>query len=157
VAAVDRFGASTAFPSASTLAAQAPGYDTAYNQMTAYWNGRIATTAQPSLPNVTLPNTGGLTSPGTALANASQARTAHTATVQVAKAPFSAANNYDWLLNHDIPGELVARFTAGDFTDARNLLLIGRISEQPGFDGVGANWYWDGVWKTPWAWAIYLA
>lgn len=157
VAAVDRFGASTAFPSTSTLAAQAPSYDTAYNQMASYWNGRIATTAQPTLPNVGLPNTGGLAGPGTALTNAYKAGTAYNSIVQVGKAPFSAANNYDWLLNHDIPGELVARFTSGDFTDARNLLLVGRISEQPGFNGVGANWYYDGIWKTPWAWAIYLA
>jgi hypothetical protein len=67
------------------------------------------------------------------------------------------ANNYAWLLNHDVPGELVARFTTGDFSDARNLLLVGRTSEQQGFPSFGANWYWDGVWKTPWAWAIYLA
>jgi hypothetical protein len=53
--------------------------------------------------------------------------------------------------------ELVARFTTGDFSDARNLLLVGRTSEQPNFPSNGANWYWDGVWKTPWAWAIYLA
>src|SRR3954453_10678090 len=33
VAAVDRFGAAAAFPSTSTLAAQAPSYDTAYGQM----------------------------------------------------------------------------------------------------------------------------
>jgi len=49
------------------------------------------------------------------------------------------------------------RFELGDFTDAQNLLLVGRISEDPNFDEVGANWYWDGVWKTPWTWAIYLA
>jgi hypothetical protein len=157
VAAVDRFGATAAFPSASTLASQAPGYDTAYGQMAGFWNARVATTAQPALPNVALPNTGGLASPGTALTNAYKAGTAYNNIVQVGKAPFSAANNYAWLLNHDVPGELVARFTTGDFTDARNLLLIGRISEQPGFDSVGANWYFDGIWKTPWAWAIYLA
>ena len=44
----------------------------------------------------------------------------------------------------------------GDFTDAQNLLLIGRISEQPNFNEFGANWYWDGPWRTPLAWAEYL-
>lgn len=155
VAAVDRFGGTYAFPSAATLAASAPGYDTAYNAMAAYWNARVAETAQFTLPNVQLPNTG-LANPGTALANAVKAGTIYNLMVQVGKAPFSAANNYAWLLNHDIPGELVAKFSTGDFRDAQNLLLIGRISEQPGFNGLGANWYWDGVWKTPWAWAVYL-
>ena len=54
-----------------------------------------------------------------------------------------------------IAGSASPKRTPG--TDARNLLLIGRISEQPGFDGVGANWYYDGIWKTPWASAVYLA
>jgi hypothetical protein len=156
VAAIDRFGAAVAFPSTATLAASAPSYDTAHAQMAAFWDGRINATAQPSLPNIQLPNTG-LTNPGSALLNAYRAGTAYHLTMQVGKAPFSAANNYAWLLNHDVPGELAARFTTGDFSDARNLLLIGRTSEQPGFPSNGANWYWDGVWKTPWAWAIYLA
>ena len=154
VAAVDRFGSSVAYPSTATLAT-APNYDTAHGQMAAFWDGKVNATAAPSLPNVQLPNTG-LANPGTALRNAYRAGTVYNLLMQVGKAPFSAANNYDWLLNHDIPGELVARFSTGEFTDAQNLLLIGRISEQPGFNGVGANWYWDGVWKTPWAWAVYL-
>src|SRR6185437_111513 len=48
------------------------------------------------------------------------------------------------------------RFELGDFTDAQNLLLTGRISEVSNFNEVGANWYWDGVWRTPIAWAQYL-
>ena len=51
---------------------------------------------------------------------------------------------------------LANRFELGDFTDAQNLLLTGRISEVPNFNEVGANWYWDGVWRTPLAWAQYL-
>jgi hypothetical protein len=156
VAAIDRFGANVAYPSTATLASSAPSFDAARDQMAAFWNGRIGATAQLSLPNVTLPNTG-LASPGTALSNAYRGGTAYHLMMQVGKAPFSAANNYAWLLNHDVPGELAARFTTGDFSDARNLLLIGRTSEQPGFPSVGANWYWDGLWKTPWVWAIYLA
>jgi hypothetical protein len=155
VAAVDRFGGTQAFPSTATLAASAPSFDTARAQMQAFWTSRINATAQPSLPNLQLPNTG-LANPGTALLNAYRAGTAYHLTMQVGKSPFSAANNYAWLLNHDIPGELAARFTTGDFSDARNLLLVGRTSEQPGFNTNGANWYWDGVWKTAWVWAIYL-
>lgn len=155
VTAVDRFGGTEAFPSTATLAASAPGFDTARAQMQAFWTNRINATAQPSLPNLQLPNTG-LANPGTALLNAYRAGTAYHLTMQVGKSPFSAANNYAWLLNHDIPGELAARFTTGDFSDARNLLLVGRTSEQPGFNTNGANWYWDGVWKTAWVWAIYL-
>ncbi|SMD25271.1 hypothetical protein [Kibdelosporangium aridum] len=155
VAAIDRFGTNVSYPSTATLTSSAPGYDTAYGQMAAFWNGRVNDTAQPALPNLTLPNTG-LAHPGTALRNAYRAGTVYHLMMQVGKAPFSGANNYAWLLNHDIPGELVARFTTGDFSDAQNLLLTGRASERPGFPSVGANWYWDGVWKTPWAWAVYL-
>lgn len=155
VSAIDRFGSSTAYPSTATLSSSAPSYDTAFGQMASFWNGRINATAQPSLPNLQLPNTG-LANPGTALVNAYKAGTAYHLMMQVGKSPFSGANNYAWLLNHDVPGELVARFATGDFSDARNLLLIGRTSERNGFPNFGANWYWDGVWKTPWAWAVYL-
>lgn len=155
VAAIDRFGSSVAYPSTATLLSSAPSYDAAHTDMATFWNGRINATAQPSLPNLQLPNTG-LANPGTALVNAYKAGTAYHLMMQVGKAPFSAANNYAWLLNHDIPGELAARFSTGDFTDARNLLLIGRASEVQGFNEFGANWYFDGIWKTPWAWAIYL-
>src|SRR5262245_5677382 len=110
VAAIDRFGATAAYPSTATLAASAPSYDVAHGQMAAFWNGRINATAQPSLPNVTLPNTN-LANPGTALLDAYKAGTAYHLMMQVGKAPFSGANNYAWLLNHDVPGELVARFT----------------------------------------------
>jgi hypothetical protein len=51
---------------------------------------------------------------------------------------------------------LANRFALGDFTDAQNLLLVGRISEDPSFNEEGANWYWDGVWRTPIAWTQYL-
>jgi hypothetical protein len=76
--------------------------------------------------------------------------------MQVGEAQFSAANNYAWILNHDVPGELQARFDTGNFRDAQNLLLTARISETTNFNEVGANWYWDGVWKTVGTWADYL-
>ena len=157
VAAVDDFSAGVPLPSAATLAASAPSLATAYSHMTAYWNGRLADTPSISLPNITLPNTNSLANPGTALDNAYKAGTIYNLIMQSGEAQFSAADNYAWLLNHDVPGELIARFETGDFTDAQNLLLTARISESTTFNEHGANWYFDGDWKTPIAWAIYLA
>ncbi|HXM54209.1 MAG TPA: LamG domain-containing protein [Candidatus Dormibacteraeota bacterium] len=156
VVAVDNFGSGQALPSAATLQSSAPAYDTAFGQMSAHWNGLLAVTPAFTLPNLTLPNTNSLANPGAAMVNAYKATFVYTRIIQVSKAPFSGANNYDWLLNHDVPGILVNRFAQGDFTDAQNLLLVGRISEQPNFNEQGANWYFDGIWKTPWAWAVYL-
>ena len=157
VVAVDNFGNGAAYPTGSTLSANAPSYDTAYNQMASYWNSRLAETNTFSLPNTTLPNTGNLANPGTAMTNAYKAGTIYNLIMQVGKAQFSGANNYNWILNHDVPGELTAKFLTGDFRDARNLLLTARISEQDNWNEVGANWYWDGVWKTMGTWATYLA
>ena len=156
VVAVDNFGTGVALPTGSALSASAPGLDSAYSAMASYWNGRVAETASFQLPNLTLPNTGSLANPGTALSNAYKAGTIYTLIMQVGEAQFSAANNYAWILNHDVPGELQARFDSGDFHDAQNLLLTARISESPSFNEVGANWYWDGVWKTVGTWADYL-
>jgi hypothetical protein len=157
VAAVDNFGSGVALPGTSTLAADAPTLDSAYSTMSSYWNARVAETATISLPNLTLPNTGSLANPGSAMVNAYKAGTIYNLIMQVGEAQFSAANNYAWLLNHDVPGELMARFETGDFHDAQNLLLTARISEDPSFNEEGANWYYDGDWKTPAAWALYLA
>ena len=157
VAAVDTFSTSTNLPTTTQILAQAPSYNKAFTNMAAYWNQRLSVIPALSLPSVTLPGTGGLADPGQAIDNAYKAAFVYTRIVQVAKAPFSGANNYDWLLNHDLPGILANRFQLGDLTDAQNLLLVGRISEQPDFNEVGANWYWDGLWKTPVAWADYLA
>jgi hypothetical protein len=161
VAAVDTFGSGNALPAPATLS-QSPGqggaqsYQQAFGNMVRYWNERLSVIPRLSLPDITLPNTGGLADPGDALDNAYKAAFVYTRIVQVGKAPFSGANNYDWLLNHDLPGILANRFQLGDFTDAQNLLLTGRISEDSSFDEKGANWYWDGPWRTPLAWADYL-
>jgi hypothetical protein len=156
VVAVDNFGTGVALPTGTALSSVAPSYNTAFTQMSTYWNGRVAQTASFSLPNVALPNTGGLPNPGSALSNAFKAGTIYDLMMQVGKSEFSGANNYAWLLNHDVPGELQAKFDSGDFTDAQNLLLTARISENSTFNEVGANWYWDGVWKTLGTWADYL-
>jgi NPCBM-associated, NEW3 domain of alpha-galactosidase len=161
VAAVDTFTLGGTLPTVAQLtpAAGNPGatsYDRAFGHMKAFWTGQVSQAPTLSLPNVSLPNTGGLADPGTAMDNAYKAAFVYTRIVQVEQSPFSAANNYDWLLNHDVPGILDNRFEMGDFTDAQNLLLSGRISEASNFNEQGANWYWDGVWRTPIAWAQYL-
>ncbi|NUP48249.1 MAG: hypothetical protein HOW97_13195 [Catenulispora sp.] len=157
VVAVDNFGSGAALPTGSTLSANVPDFATADGQMAAYWNGRIGETASFSLPNVSLPNTGGLANPGTAMTNAYKAGTVYSLMMQIGKAQFSAANNYFWELNHDVPGELNARLETGDYHDAQNLLLTARISQAENYDEHGANWYYDGDWKTPSSWAYYLA
>jgi hypothetical protein len=129
VVAVDNFGTGAALPAGSALSSAAPSLDSAYSAMTSYWNGRVAETASFQLPNLTLPNTGNLANPGTALSNAYKAGTIYMLIMQVGEAQFSAANNYAWILNHDVPGELQARFDTGNFRDAQNLLLTARISE----------------------------
>jgi hypothetical protein len=154
VAAVDVFGSGQALP--TLTAGDVPRYDDAYRQMRDYWNGRLSVIPRLSLPNVPLNNTNNLADPGSAINDAYQAAFVYTRIVQSGDAPFSGANNYDWLLDHDLPGMLNNRFELGDFTDAQNLLLDGRVSEDPKFDEKGANWYWDGPWRTPVAWADYL-
>jgi hypothetical protein len=161
VAAVDDFSTSTPLPGVTALtpAKGNPGalpYDAAYQHMKGYWNQRLSVTPDLSLPNVSLANTNNLQNPGTAIDNAYKAAFIYTRIVQVGDAPFSGANNYAYLLNHDLPGILANRFEEGDYTDAQSLLLNGRISEASNFDELGANWYWDGPWRTPVAWAAYL-
>ena len=154
VSAVDTFSSTTPLPGQADLA-HVSSYDTAYQHMAGNWKSMLTTAPDLSLPNTELPSTG-LAKPGDAISNAYKAAYIYTRMVQTGKAQFSGANNYDWVLNHDAPSILDNRFQVGDFTDAQNLLLTARISEQPDFDENGANWYWDGLWKTPTAWADYL-
>jgi hypothetical protein len=154
--AIDDFGSGQTLPTGTALKGAVAGYDAAYAHMTAYWQSRLTTIPTLQLPNITIPQSG-LANPGTELANAFKANFVYSRIVQVGKAPFSGANNYAWLLNHDLPNMLANRFAIGDFQDAQNLMLAGRVSEDPNFPSNGANWYWDGLWRTPWAWAIYLA
>ena len=161
VAAVDTFSTTVALPTAAAITpashhSGALSYDAAYRNMARFWNHRLAVAPALSLPNVALPNTNSLTDPGTSIDNAYKAAYIYTRVVQAGDAPFSAANNYAYLLNHDIPGILAAKFEQGDYTGAQSLLLNGRVSEAANFNEVGANWYWDGPWRTPVAWAAYL-
>jgi hypothetical protein len=156
VAATDVFGSGKALPTAAAIARDAKSYDAAYRHMTDYWNGRLSAIPTMSLPNVSLPDTDNLTDPGTAMDNAYKAAFVYTRIVQSGDAEFSGADNYDWLLNHDVPGILDNRFELGDFQDAQQLLLTARTSEVSNYNEQGANWYWDGPWRTPLAWAEYL-
>jgi hypothetical protein len=156
VVAVDDFGSGQTLPAGTALSGAVSNYNTAYTHMANYWNGRLSAIPVLQLPNVTIPQSN-LSNPGTELSNAFKANFVYSRIVQVGKAPFSGANNYAWLLNHDLPNILANRFVLGDMQDAQNLLLAGRVSEDPNFPSNGANWYWDGLWRTPWAWAIYLA
>ena len=161
VAAVDTFSTAVPLPSAAAItpAAGNPGakpYDAAYQDMAHYWNKRLSGAPKLSLPDVALPNTNNLQNPGTAIDDAYKAAFIYTRIVQAGDAPFSGANNYAYLLDHDAPGILANEFALGDFADAQSLLLNARVSEAPNFDEQGANWYWDGPWRTPTAWADYL-
>ncbi|MGH9105001.1 MAG: NEW3 domain-containing protein, partial [Acidimicrobiales bacterium] len=160
VAAVDTFGSGNALPTivAPTVGQRSnvSGYTQAYYHMARYWQQQLSVAPTLSLPNVSLPNTNQLADPGTAIDNAYKAAFIYTRVVQTGEAQFSGADNYDSLLNHDVPGILMNRFMLGDFADAQNLLLTARISESPTFDEEGANWYWDGPWRTLLAWAEYL-
>jgi len=161
VAAVDTFSTTVSLPSVSAIT-PGPGnhgaltYDAAYRHMTDYWRDRLSVIPRLSLPNVALADTNNLHDPGTAIDDAYKAAFVYTRIVEAGDAPFSAANNYAYLLNHDAPGILANRFELGDYADAQSLLLNARVSEAPTFDELGANWYWDGPWRTPTAWAAYL-
>jgi hypothetical protein len=157
VVAVDDYGSGQPLPTGTTLAGAVSTYDSAYSHMASYWNGRLNAIPTLSLPNVTLPKTN-LANPGTQIANAFKAAFIYTRIDQVGKAQFSGANNYNYVLDHDVQQILTGRFTLGDFQDAQNLLLTGRASEtvNMSFPGYGANYYLDGWWKTPVPWAIYL-
>ena len=158
VVAVDDFGSGQPLPTGAALTGSVSTYDAAYAHMASYWNGRLASIPMITLPDLSIPNSN-LSNPGTELVNAYKANFVYTRIVQVGKAPFSGANNYAAVLNHDAPGIVANRIALGDFQDARNILLNARMSEKVdgSYPTYGANYYKDGWWKTPWPWAIYLA
>ena len=154
-AAVDTFSTNP-LPTAAAVGASAQPYGRAFAHMASYWQGRLSAIPRLDLPNVTLPHTGGLRQPGDALDNAYKAAFVYTRIVEVGAAPFSAPTTTTGSSTTTCPASWPTGSLMGDFTDAQNLLLVGRISEDPQFNEVGANWYWDGPWRTPLAWADYL-
>ena len=143
VAAVDTFNLSGTLP---TVAQLTPGpanpgaasYDNAFRHMKAFWNQRLSAVTDAFAAECVAAPHERPASPGTAIDNAYKAAFVYTRIVQAEKSPFSGANNYDWLLNHDLPGILANRFELGDFTDAQSLLLA-RVSEEPNFNEQGAT------------------
>ena len=125
--------------------------------MKAYWASRLSVVPVLQLPDVALPNAGGLSDPGTAMsmrskrpsstrtsckaAPPSSARPTTTTACSITTSPRSSPTASHWETFKTVP----------------DLLLNARVSEATNYPEYGANWYWDGVWKTPWPWAIYLA
>jgi hypothetical protein len=95
VAAVDVFGSGKALPTTTVITQDAASYRQAYRHMADYWNQQLSAIPKLTLPNVSLPDTNGLTNPGTAMDNAYKAASVYTDIVQSGEAPFSGANNYD--------------------------------------------------------------
>ena len=135
VVAVDRFGASYAWPSDTSLVA-AGSYDTHYAHMTSYWDGRLAEIAQLDLPD-------------SRLVNAYKAGMIYGEIVKDGTALNVGENGYDEIFNHDVIGILANRFAQGDLSDAKTQLARLDPNDSP------VN-YDDGHWTFPWPWAVYL-
>src|SRR5262249_52977830 len=89
------FGSGPTRPTGTALSGADSNYDTSYTHMSNYWNGRLTAIPTLQLPNITIPQSN-LSNPGTELSNAFKANFVYTRIVQVAKSPFSGANNYAW-------------------------------------------------------------
>src|ERR1035438_9454502 len=90
VAAVDTFTVGGTLPGAAALTPGQPGtgalpYDSAYQHMARYWNQRLSVIPTLSLPNLTLPDTGGLANPGEAIDNAYKAALVYPTIVPVSR------------------------------------------------------------------------
>lgn len=131
VIAVDRFGASYAWPPDSALAA-AGGYDSHYQHMTAYWAGKLAGIAAISVPDPRL-------------VNAYKAGYISTHIVKDGNDLNVGENNYDRLFDHDLIGIQVSLMEQGDLADARKYLPTLITGEYP-----------DSTYKFAWPWAVYL-
>ena len=96
----------------------APSYDRAFGT---WRTSGIGSSRVPklSLPNVSLANTSSLARPWHRDGQRLQGRVRLHPDRAGRQSPFSGANNYDWLLNHDVPGILANRFELGDFTTRR--------------------------------------
>jgi len=136
VVAVDRFGHSYPWPSASTLAA-AGSFDQHFSHMRAFWDDELSRIAQVHVPDHQLDN-------------AYRSGFIYTEIARSGDDLNTGVNNYQMEFSHDVIGILANRFTQGDYDDAHALLLEARSVV-----GVEAQ-YEDGVWTYAWPWAIYL-
>ncbi len=136
VIAVDRFGQATPWPTADALRA-AGGYDAHFAHMRAYWDARLATIAQISVPDHQL-------------VDAYRSGYVYTQIARSGDHLNTGVNGYASEFSHDVVGILANLFTQGDFADAHALLLDARsVVGMPGQ-------YLDGSWTYSWPWALYL-
>ena len=136
VIAVDRFGQSDPWPSASALGA-AGGFTAHLAHMRTFWNTELGSIAQLSLPDP-------------ALVDAYRSGFIYTQIARSGDDLNTGVNAYQQEYSHDVIGILANLFTQGDFSDAHALLLEAR-------DAVGSQGqYEDGLWTYAWPWAIYL-
>jgi hypothetical protein len=133
VVAVDRFGNSYPWPSDADLAA-AGGWDTHYDHMKNYWNGRLN-----GIVNITR-------LPDTRLIDAYKAGFIYTHIIRDGDDIHVGENGYDQVFDHDSLGILTTLFSLGDFAYARPLLNALQAKTQ----------YDDARYKNSWVWALYL-
>ena len=131
VIAVDKFGASYAWPSNSALVA-AGGYDAHYQHMTTYWDSKLAGITQLSVPDPRL-------------VNAFKAGYIYTQIVKDGNNLNVGENGYDQLFDHDLIGILVGLMEEGDLSTAQAYLQTLFSSQYP-----------DATYKHSWPWAVYL-
>jgi hypothetical protein len=131
VVAVDRFGASYAWPANAALTA-AGGYDTHYQHMTAYWDGKLAGIAAINVPDPRL-------------VNAFKAGYIYTNIVKDGNHLNVGENGYDQLFDHDLLGILVSLMEEGDLANAQAYLKT-----------LITNQYPDAIYKFVWPWAVHL-
>jgi hypothetical protein len=131
VIAVDKFGASYGWPADSALVA-AGGYDARYQDMTTYWDNKLAGIAQLSVPDPRL-------------VNAFKAGYVYTQIVKDGNNLDVGENGYDQLFDHDLIGILVSLMEEGDLSNAQAYLQT-----------LFSNQYPDAIYKHSWPWAVYL-
>ncbi|SHJ13838.1 Fibronectin type III domain-containing protein [Clostridium cavendishii DSM 21758] len=129
----DRFGKTYEWPQDSEIAS-AGSYDSHFDNMKNYWNGKLDKIAKiESLPNKDL-------------INAYKAGYIYTQIIKDGKAVHVGENGYDKVYDHDTIGIVSTLFTLGDFSEAKDLLET--LPAQLQFD--------DAKWKYSWPFAIYL-
>ncbi len=130
--ALDRFGASYAFPSEAALKA-AGGWDDHFSHMRQFWDAKLAEIAQ-------------ITTPDQQLNNAYRAGFIYTHIVKDGHTTNVGENGYDQMWDHDATGILASLLTIGYFSEAKDLLKLLPTG----------GTYADATWKYNWPWALYL-
>ena len=152
-AAVDTFGSGVALPDPATLATAAASYHSAFRHMKSFWNQRLsaiptfrcrtsrcrrATGSLTPARRSTTPTRRRLSTPGSCKSTSRHfpARTTTTGcSTTTCRASWTTASN------------------SATSRTRRTCCCRGALGN-PNFNEEGANWYWDGVWRTPVAWAI---